>query len=237
MGYLHFRDPEMTPWRSSKVIVIADSETLGIEFPLVFLSNYGSISHRLGATGDYSYVWPLTLSARSLKLKGQGVLRPTTAWGTFLSIGTHRLRAMVLPAMSDFNFRDLEMTLKGHPRPKVMTHFNYVGHQEPFLLSSPMAYGQRFGRYGRFSLSWPWNDSLEVIQGQGHCAFWILGIQFLLVFLSNYGSIYHRLGAICDYSCTWPRSRTCPRKVTQGQRSRCTSTDQEMVNIFVNRHP
>jgi len=27
-----------------------------------------------------------------------------------------------LPAMSDFNFRDLEMTLKSHPRSKVMTH-------------------------------------------------------------------------------------------------------------------
>ena len=28
-----------------------------------------------------------------------------------------------LHAMIDFNFRDLEMTLKRHPRSKVMTHF------------------------------------------------------------------------------------------------------------------
>ena len=37
---------------------------------------------------------------------------------------------------------------------------------------------------------------LEVIQGQGHCWFWILGTKFLLVSLSNYGSISHRLGAM-----------------------------------------
>jgi len=41
---------------------------------------------------------------------------------------------------------------------------------------------------------------------------------------------------IGDYSCTWPRSRTWPRNVTQGQGSRCISTDQDMLNIFVNRH-
>ncbi len=34
--------------------------------------------------------------------------------------------------MSDFNVRDLEMTLKSHPRSKVMTHFNEVGHGEHF---------------------------------------------------------------------------------------------------------
>ena len=37
-----------------------------------------------------------------------------------------------LHAMSDFNFRDLETTLKSHPRSKVMTHFNEVGHGEHF---------------------------------------------------------------------------------------------------------
>ncbi len=82
-------------------------------------------------------------------------------------------------------------------------------------------------------LKWP----SEVIQGQGHCGFWILATKFILVFLSNYRSIYHRLGAIGDYICTWPRSRTWPRKITQGQRSRCTSTDLCMGNIFVTRHP
>ncbi len=68
------------------------------------------------------------------------------------------------------------------------------------------------------------------MQGQGHCGFWILATKFLLVSLSNNGSISHRLGAIGVYSCTWRR------KVTQGQRSRCTSTDQDIRNIFVNRH-
>ncbi len=29
-----------------------------------------------------------------------------------------------LPAMDDFNFRDLEMTLKSHPQSKVMTQFD-----------------------------------------------------------------------------------------------------------------
>jgi len=70
-----------------------------------------------------------------------------------------------------------------------------------------MAYRQRFSRSWRFSLPWPRNDPSEVIQGQGHCGFWILATKFLLVSLSNYGSISHRLGAIGNYSCTWPRSR------------------------------
>ena len=44
--------------------------------------------------------------------------------------------------MSDYNFRDLEMTLKNHPRSKVMTHFNLVGNGKHFLLLAPsMAYG------------------------------------------------------------------------------------------------
>ena len=36
----------------------------------------------------------------------------------------------------------------------------------------------------------------DLIQGQGHYGFWILGTKFLLVFLINYGSISYRLGAI-----------------------------------------
>ncbi len=51
----HFRDLEMTPQRSSKVKVFADSESL-LPFLLVSLSNYGSISHRLGATGNYNFM-------------------------------------------------------------------------------------------------------------------------------------------------------------------------------------
>jgi len=78
------------------------------------------------------------------------------------------------------------------------------------------------------TLKWP----SEVIQGQGHCGFWILATKLILVSLSNNGSISHRLGAIGDYSCTWLRSRTRPRKVTQGQRLRCTSTDQDIRNIL-----
>ncbi len=35
----------------------------------------------------------------------------------------------------------------------------------------------------------------KVIQGQGHCGFWILATKFLLVSPSNNGSISHRLGA------------------------------------------
>ena len=62
--------------------------------------------------------------------------------------------------MSDFNFRDLEMT------------------------------------------------PLEVIQGQGHCGFWILGTEFLLVSLSNYGSISHRLGAMDVESFCYNGQRT-----------------------------
>ncbi len=46
-----------------------------------------------------------------------------------------------LPAMNDFNFCDLEMTLKSHPRSKVMTHVNYVGHKEHFFVIS--TYGLR----------------------------------------------------------------------------------------------
>jgi len=69
-----------------------------------------------------------------------------------------------------------------------------------------MAYRQRFGRYGRFSLSWPWNDLLDVTQGQGHCGFWIIGTKFLLVSLSNYGSISHRLGAMDPQSFCYRRT-------------------------------
>jgi hypothetical protein len=36
---------------------------------------------------------------------------------------------------------------------------------------------------------------LNVIQGQGRCGFWILGINLLLLLLSNYGYVSHRLGA------------------------------------------
>ena len=59
-----------------------------------------------------------------------------------------------------------------------------------------MAYGQRFGRYGWFSLSWPINDALKVIQGRGHCGFRIPDINFVLVSRSDYGSISHSLGAM-----------------------------------------
>ena len=65
-----------------------------------------------------------------------------------------------------------------------------------FLLYSPMAYGQLFGRYGRFSLLQPWNDPLKVIRCQGYCGFWILGMKFLLVFLCNHGSISNGFGAM-----------------------------------------
>jgi hypothetical protein len=44
----------------------------------------------------------------SLKVKGQGVVRPTRAWRTFLSIGTHRLRASLYPLWTILIF----MTLK-----------------------------------------------------------------------------------------------------------------------------
>ena len=42
---------------------------------------------------------------------------------------------------------------------------------------------------------------LEVIQGQGQCGFRILGTEFLLMSLSNYGSVSHRLGAMDVESC------------------------------------
>jgi len=49
-----------------------------------------------------------------------------------------------------------------------------VGYRETILFKAPMTYGQRFGRYGWFSLSWPWNYPSKVIRGQDHSKFWIL---------------------------------------------------------------
>jgi len=37
--------------------------------------------------------------------------------------------------------------------------------------------------------------------GHCHCGFWILGIKFLLLFLSSYGSISHCVGVIGDQLC------------------------------------
>ena len=73
-----------------------------------------------------------------------------------------------------------------------------------------MTYRQRFGRYGRFSLSWPSNDLFEVIQGQCHCGFWILSTKFLFVSPSNSVFTSHRLGAIDPQSFL----------TTHGQRSK-----------------
>jgi hypothetical protein len=49
---------------------------------------------------------------------------------------------------------------------------------------------------------------LEVIQGQGHCGFRILGTEFLLVSLSNYGYISHRLSATDVESFCYNNGRT-----------------------------
>ena len=74
--------------------------------------------------------------------------------------------------MSDFNFSDLEMTLKSHPRSKVMTHFNQVGHAEHFVLPAPLAYtGNGLAAMGDFHFRDLEMTPLEVIQGQGHCGF------------------------------------------------------------------
>ena len=50
---------------------------------------------------------------------------------------------------------------------------------------------------GDQKLSWPSFDIFKVIKAKGHGGFRILGFKFLLVSHSNYGSISHRLGAIC----------------------------------------
>ena len=43
-------------------------------------------------------------------------------------------------------------------------------------------------------LSWSSFDFFKVIKVKGHARFWILGVEFLLVSLSNYVSVSHRLG-------------------------------------------
>ena len=155
--------------------------------------------------------------------------------GNILSTGTHNLRASVYPLWAILTFVTLKWpwkVIRGQMSWRSLTKSTIVN---IFVIDTS----------GLWATVWPLLaiftfrvlGPLEVIQSQGHCGFWILANKFLLVSLSNYGSISHRLGAIDNYSCTWPRSRTWPRKVTQGQRSRCTSTDQDIVNIFVNRHP
>jgi hypothetical protein len=74
-----------------------------------------------------------------------------------------------------------------------------------------MAYGQRFGRYGRFLLSWSW------FKVSGHCGYCILGLKFLLVSLSNVVSISHHLGTMGEWAITVVRDLF---RVAQGHRSK-----------------
>ena len=58
--------------------------------------------------------------------------------------------------------------------------------------------------------------TLEVIQGQGHCGFRILGTEFVSVFLSNHGSMSHRLGATDPQSFCYGQ-RTSDRQRTDNR--------------------
>jgi len=177
---------------------------LGTKVPILFLSNYGSISHRLGATCDYSYLWPLTFSELFKVTRGQRSRCPSTdhCMVNILSIGTHRLRAMVYPLWAILTFVTLKLPwrsskVKGHDRTLTKPAIRNI-----FVIGT---YGLRAtvwplrATFSFVTLKWP----LEVVQGQGHCGFWILGTKFILVFLSNYGYL-SRLGATGDYSYVWP---------------------------------
>ena len=130
VGDFLFRYLEMTPrghprWRS------CGFWTYGVYFPIVFHGNHRSISHRLvtihlfQTTDDrQTTLWQYRLVAWSNELTKMFTIAhlvQTRTWGTFLSIGTNRLRASVYPALqANFNFRDLE----GHPRSRSLRILN-----------------------------------------------------------------------------------------------------------------
>ena len=140
----------------------------------MLLSNYGSSSQCLGAMGSYRCVRPV---------KDEGVVWPTLAWGTISLISTHRLRTMV------------------HWLRRFLRSWSW---NDPNKLSKFKGHDARLLNWPRRTLLlwatvWPlWAIFTFVplkrpLIGHPrtrsfHCRFRILGVKFLLVFLSNCGS-------------------------------------------------
>ena len=113
-----------------------------VEFQLVSLSNYGSISYRLGVIGDR---------------------RPLH---------------------------------QGHSRSKMKMPFDKIRPRGHFYQQAPTGYEQPFSLYGWSKVVMIFIWALQGHQGQRSCRIENPGVEFLLVSLSDYGSISHLLSAM-----------------------------------------